>query len=201
NPADPGIPSGVMLLLPGTRMLFAFLAAVFISALFLSLLIIKKLPEKLIRILNLKKQENRRKELLLILESIADNPYSAALRDKAVDGKTAAGVVSGKIVKSLKEFLEIVTGKRITCLTTGEIVKIIEHPPADELFFLDTIRFSSLSTAGPGGFFEKKGTAEALTVSGEAKLKETAEKIYSFALSLDKADNFEKKEKGEPGGV
>ncbi len=201
NPDDPGNPSGVMLLLPGTRMLFAFMAALFISALFLSLLIIKKLPGKLIKILNLKKQGNRRKELLLILESIADNPYAASLRDKAGDGKTAAGVVSGKIVKSLKEFLEIVTEKKITCLTTEEIVKIIEHPPADELLFLDAIRFSPGSSACSDGFFEKNEGAEDFTISGETKLKETAEKIYSFALALDKEDKIEKREKGDTGSV
>ena len=93
NLSDPGTPAGVMLLLPGTRMLFAFMAAVFISVLFLSLLILKKLPGKIIKILNLRKQGNRRKELLLILERIADNPYEAVLRDKAGMGKTAAGVV------------------------------------------------------------------------------------------------------------
>jgi len=201
NLSDPGTPAGVMLLLPGTRMLFAFMAAVFISVLFLSLLILKKLPGKIIKILNLRKQGNRRKELLLILERIADNPYEAVLRDKAGMGKTAAGVVSGKIAKSLKEFLEIVTEKRITCLTTEEIVKVIEHPPADELFFLDTLRFSPLSSASPGGFFEKNEGPDSFRISVEAKLKETAQNIYSFALSLEKADKIEKREKGENSGV
>ncbi|MDX9801293.1 MAG: hypothetical protein RBT69_08165 [Spirochaetia bacterium] len=186
-------PSGGMVLLPGTRMLFAFIAAVFILTVFLLYLLFSKLPGRIIKIINSKKKERRRKELLFILKSIAEN----LSKGPGSGGKKADIDIAGKIVKSLREFLELATEKKITCFTTAEIVDAAANPPApaDELFFLDYLRFSPLSSVSSG----------IQVVPDEAKLAEAAEKIYSFAVLIDnaadKADGIPKRIKGESGDI
>ncbi len=144
---------GGRLLLPGTRLLFAALAAIVILALFTAWYLLARLPGKIRDFIFLKTGESEKKKLLSRMAFLASSP-----------DRYGSAELSGLIASCLKEYLEIITGERVTCFTTSEVIAASGGKLSGELVFFDSVRFGNIRP-------------------DTETIKKSAEKIYDYAVS------------------
>ncbi len=143
------------LLLPWTKLLFAACFTLLILFLSLCYYIVKVVPENIRKTFILKNAVFKRKQLLKKITKLTNK---IKLYEQADYIK--------QLLKLLKQYLEIVTDKKATCFTTGEMIKEFPDAPSKELLFLDSVRFGN-SSADSGTIAEASGS------------------VYNFALMFE----------------